>query len=130
MTENKITIHIETGNVYFDKTNTNESLYDFFTTHQDKKKKLINASFSYGGDFRTCITEFLMGIDVETDNRFDMLTNKNVKYLFYRYNDFLLSKNLPTISIRHSKIFENYNAVEEIQSRSWQYLIKSLISRV
>ena len=39
LTENKITIQIETGNVYFDKTNTNESFYDFFTTQQDEKKK-------------------------------------------------------------------------------------------
>lgn len=59
LTKNKITIHIETGNIYLDKTNTNESLYDFLLTQQDKKKKLINASFSYGGDFCTYITEIL-----------------------------------------------------------------------
>ena len=75
LTKNKITIHMETGNVYFGKANTNESLYDFFTTQQDEKKELINASFSYNGDFRTYIMEFLMGIDAETDDRFDMLTN-------------------------------------------------------
>ena len=49
----------ETGNIYLDKTNTNESLYDFLLTQQNKKKKLINASFSYGGDFCTYITEIL-----------------------------------------------------------------------
>ena len=59
LTENKITIYIETGNIYLDKTNTNESLYDFLLTQQNKKKKLINASFSYGGDFCTYITEIL-----------------------------------------------------------------------
>ena len=71
-----------------------------------------------------------MGIDAETDNRFDMLTNNNVNYLFYQYSDFLLSKDLPTISIKHSKIVEDYVAIEKIQNRIWQYLIKSLISRV
>lgn len=50
-------------------------------------------SLFYGGDFVTYIMEFLIGIDAETDNRFNMLMNKNAKYLFYRYNDFLLSKN-------------------------------------
>ena len=39
LTENKITIYTETGNVYFDKTNSNESLYAFFTTQQGEKKK-------------------------------------------------------------------------------------------
>ena len=38
LTENEITINIENGNVYFDKTKTNEPLYDFFTTQQDEKK--------------------------------------------------------------------------------------------
>ena len=71
-----------------------------------------------------------MGIDAETDNRFDMLTNNYVNYLFYQYSDFLLSKGLPTISIKHSKIVEDYVAIEKIQNRIWQYLIKSLISRV
>ena len=76
------------------------------------------------------ITGILRRIDAETNDRFDMLTNKNVKYFFYQYNDFLLSKNLPTISIRHSKTVEDYVAIEEIQNINWQYLIESLISRV
>ena len=42
----------------------------------------------------------------------------------------MLSKSLPTVSIRHSKIVEDYVAIKEIQSRYWQYLIESLISRV
>lgn len=87
-------------------------------------------SLFYGGDFVTYITEFLIGIDAETDNRFNMLMNKNAKYLFYRYNDFLLSKNRQTISIRHSKIVEDYVAPVAIQNKKWQYLIESLISRV
>ena len=69
-------------------------------------------SLFYGGDFANYMTEFLIGIDAEADNRFDMLMNKNAEYLFYRYNDFLLSKNLQTISIRHSKIVEDYVATE------------------
>ena len=59
-----------------------------------------------------------MGIDAETDDRFDMLSNKNVKYLLYRCNDFLLSKNLSTILIRHSEIVEDYVVIEEIHNKN------------
>ena len=59
--------------------------------------------------------DFLMVIDGDTDDRFDILTNKSVKYFFYRYNDFLILKNLPTSSIRYCKIDEDYVAIEEIQ---------------
>ena len=71
-----------------------------------------------------------MEIDAKADDRFDMLTNNNVKYLFYWYNDFLLSRNLPIISISHSKIVGDCVAFEEISNRNWQYLIEFLISRV
>ena len=54
MTENKITIHIKTRNIYFDKTNANKFLYDFCKTQQDKKliKKLINDSFYCHDDYK------------------------------------------------------------------------------
>ena len=84
MTENKISIHVKMGNLYSDNMNTNESLYDFVMPQQDVKKTLINSFFSYGGDFLSYLTGVLMGIDSEADNKFDMLTNKNIKYhLFY-----------------------------------------------
>ena len=130
MTENKIFIHIKMGNLYYDKMNTNEALHNFFMSQQDEKKKLINAPFCYGGDFRNYLKKFLMGVDSETDDKFDMLTNKIIKYLFYQHIDFLLLKNLPTVLIRDRKIVDDYIAIEEIQNRNWQYLIESLISRV
>ena len=45
-------------------------------------------------------------------------------------NDFLLSKNLSTISIRHTVKLLRIVAIEEIKNKNLQYLIESLISRV
>ena len=59
-----------------------------------------------------------------------MLANKNIKYLFYRYNDFLLSKSSPTIFSRHTILTENKVVLEELGNRDWQYLIKNLISSI
>ena len=44
--ENSLLIHIETGNVYFDGYNTNESIYKFLLSQQDQKqnKKFIKHS--------------------------------------------------------------------------------------
>ena len=65
LTENKIIIHIETGNVYFDKRNTNESCYYFFTTQQDKKKKLINTyKFVFAISDRKTKTSELLSINI------------------------------------------------------------------
>ena len=35
--ENNLSIHIETGNIFFDNFNTNENFYDFLMNQQDEK---------------------------------------------------------------------------------------------
>lgn len=108
MRENKLSIHIESENVYSDNFNTNESIYDFLLAQQGYEKKLANGDFSYWGDFSKYINEFLSGIDSEADDRFDLLTDKNVKYLIYRFNGYLRYQNIKKLKIRHRKIFKDF----------------------
>lgn len=121
----KISIHVETRNLYCDNFDTNESLYNFLLNQQNEKKKISDATLSYSSSFREYLTEFLQEKNAETDDRFDTITNKNVKYLFLRYNDFLLSKGLSTVSISEDGVI-----LEEIQNKNWQYLVESLNKNV
>ena len=45
MKTNKIKIHIESGNLFFDNVNSNESIYGFFLAQLDSTKKLIPVEF-------------------------------------------------------------------------------------
>ena len=46
MRENNLSIHIESGNLYFNRLNTGESFYDFVLSQKDiTKKKLLMQSF-------------------------------------------------------------------------------------
>ena len=63
-------------------------------------KKIINAKLHYGCSFENYLAKFLAGIDSETDARLDTLSNKNLKYLIYRYNDFLILRGLSTKDFR------------------------------
>lgn len=121
----KISIHVETRNLYCDNFDTNESLYNFLLNQQNEKKKISDATLSYSSSFIEYLTEFLQEKNAETDDRFDTVTNKNVKYLFLRYNDFLLSKGLSTVSISEDGVI-----LEEIQNKNWQYLVESLNKNV
>ena len=38
LSEIKLTIHIETGNIYYDNYNTNENIYDFIFVQEDINK--------------------------------------------------------------------------------------------
>ena len=48
---NSLSMHIETGNVYFDGYNTNESIYEFLLSQQDEIKQKIHRTVSYSDTF-------------------------------------------------------------------------------
>ena len=76
-------IYIETANIDYDNLNINKSIYDFILAQQDDSKKLLGANFSFGGNFQQYVKTYLSGIDMQNDNKLDLLTNKSSKYLFY-----------------------------------------------
>ena len=61
-----------------------------FNNNRAKQTKLSNATSIFNDSFSNYIREFLDDLASDTIDRFDMLANKNIKYLFYKYNDFLL----------------------------------------
>ena len=48
---NSLSMHIATGNVYFDGYNTNESIYEFLLSQQDEIKQKIHTTVSYCDTF-------------------------------------------------------------------------------
>ena len=44
-------IHIETGNIYYINTDTNESVFEFMKNQQDYSKGEINSELSFEGNY-------------------------------------------------------------------------------
>ena len=44
-------IHIETGNIYYINTDTNESVFEFMKNQQDYSKGKINSELSFEGNY-------------------------------------------------------------------------------
>ena len=84
--ENILSIHIETGNIFYGNDNTNESVYDFLLWQQDETKKILHATLTCKDSFSNFLGYFMDDIDAETVDKFDIFTNKNGKYLFYKFN--------------------------------------------
>ena len=120
-----LSFHIETSNIFYNSYNTGGSIYDFLLRQQDDTKKIIHATRTYTDSFSNYIKYFLDDIDAETVDKFNFFVKKNVKYLFYRFNDDLLFRSLPTVPLRRSKIVENEIVLKEVQNRDWQYLVES-----
>ena len=49
--ENKLSIHIETGNICYENDNKNESVYDFLLWQQDETKKILHATLTCKNSF-------------------------------------------------------------------------------
>ena len=105
---------------------TNESIYSFFQQQEDSSKAFINFDFlfedSYSDYFEWIINKF----KAKQDDRYDVLTNKNSKYLFYKSNDSLATIGELVKAVPYSKITQDDVAIEAIQNQNWQYFVETL----
>ena len=125
-----LSIHIETRNIFYDNYNTNELIYSFLLNQQDETKQIIHFTLTYRDSFSNYLEYFLDDLDNETVKKFDSFACKNVKYIFYKFKDYLLFNGLNVMPVRHSRINENQIVMEEIQNRDCQYLVKLVIKLV
>ena len=128
MKQNRLSIHSSTGDLYYDGVNTKESLFDFISSQKNISKKIIREKLYYGGTFEQYLSKFLPAFDA--DANLETLTNKSIKYLFYRYNDYFVYKGFEPSSIIHTKLSADEFVIENLQNRDWQYLIESLIYKI
>ena len=124
---NKLKIHIEYGNIYYYNTDTNESIYGFLQAQEDETKKFIDFESVYDDTYQNYFDEFLLNLNLKNDDRLDVLVNKNSKFLFYHFNDYLTCVNVPTKPVRHTSISNDDLAIKIIQSQNWQYFIERIL---
>ena len=76
MKTNKIKIHTESGNLFFDNVNSNESIY-FFLKQLDPTKILMLVEFEISNNYGNYVLEYLDTIKNKDDDKYDMLRHKN-----------------------------------------------------
>ena len=86
-----------------------------FRKKVEQKKKRIREKLYYGGTFEQYLSEFLPTFDPDTDAKLDdTLTNKSIKYLFYRCNDYLVYKGFEPSPIIHTKLSTGEVVMEKL----------------
>ena len=82
--ENKLKIHINSGNIFFNNLDRNESIYSFFQQQENQSKaKIKHRSFAFTNSYKDYFEWLVHGFKGNEDQKYDLLTNKNLKYLFY-----------------------------------------------
>ena len=114
MQENSTSIHLKSGNLFHDNLNTRESFYDFLLNQQDENIVIIKKKISYYKTFKVYLRDFLQSFDHEEINKFDLFSDKKVKYLFYKFKVYLEATHQPKKNIRHTKKVNDKFSLEKM----------------
>ena len=68
-----------------------------------------------------------MAINSTKNEKHDMLTNKNSKFLFYNFNNYFDRQIQPVESVRHTIISEGKHGLLELQRKDWLNFIENVI---
>ena len=128
LADNKLKIHLETGNKYYDNNDTNESIHNFILAQINPIAGEINHDFTFDRDYSTYFQWINDAFSESKRNKLDILANKNSKFLFYHFNDHLQQNNQKLQNVRHTVITEDFIAAEQTQDRIWKYLVDKLLS--
>ena len=130
MTQNKLSIHVESGDIFYDNHNTEENFYSFLLSLQNDEAAYIPKKFSYNNSFEKYITSFLQMLSIDDQEKFDLLAFKNSKYLFYRFNDFVKAYGNPRYKLLHTRKMLDSVDLKKVEDKNKEFLIEKIIHGV
>ena len=98
-----------------------------FTTFCWPSKTNLNF---YHYSFEKYMKNYLPSFSIDEIEKLDMLSNKNAKYLLYKFNDWIESLGGEKILIRHSSKVNDIVGLQKIEEKDKQFLIEKNIYEV
>ena len=65
MTNNSLSIHIESGNIFYQNFNTNKNFYNFLFAQQYETKVIVSKRISYHNSFERYSQNFLLSFSID-----------------------------------------------------------------
>ena len=84
----------------------------------------------YSNTFEEYISKFLQQFSIDNQETFDLLSFKNSKYLFYRFNDFIKAYGNPRYKLLHIRKMLDTVGVKKLEEKNKQFLIEKLIHSI
>ena len=127
MTQNKLSIHVESGDIFYDNHNTGENFYDFLLSQQNDEAAYVPKKISYRNSFEAYIGSFSQRFSIEDQEKFDLLAFKNSKYLFYCFNDFIKAYGNPRYKLLHTRKMLDTVGLKKLEEKNKQFLLEKII---
>ena len=82
MKNNSLTLHIESGNIFYQNFNTNENFYNFLLAQQDETKAIVLKRISYHNSFKRYSQNFLPSFSIDDVEKLDLYVIKTRNIFF------------------------------------------------
>ena len=130
MTEKKLSIHIESGDIFYENRNTGENFYNFLLAQRNDDAAFILKTFSYCRSFESYISQFLQAFSIDDIEKYDLFAHKNSKHLFYRFNDDIKAYGNSKQKIKYTRKMLDSVGVWKIEEKNKQLITEKLIHGV
>ena len=77
----------------------------------------MSEEFQFFDSYEDFFKNYLTQIETESDDARDMIAHKNIKFLFYQFNQFFAQIGQPLKLIRHTVIADDNYALTVIQEK-------------
>ena len=111
-------IHVESRDIFYNDFNTKENFYNFLLAQQDKSKQFIPKRISYHYNFEKYIRSYLPSFSIKKIDKFHMLSNKNLKYLLYTFNECIEAMDAKKNLIRHTSKVKDEVGLPKIEEKN------------
>ena len=86
MKNNSLSIHIESGDIFCNDFNIKENFYNFLLGQQGECTQFTPKTIFCQYSFEKYTRNYLPSFSIDEVEKLDTLSNKNAKYLLYKFN--------------------------------------------
>ena len=72
----------------------------------------------------------MQNFSIDDQEKFDLLSFKNSKYLFYRFNDFVKIYGNPRYKLLHTRKMLDSTTLKKLEDKNKQFLVEKIIQGV
>ena len=127
---NSLSIHVESGNIFYQNFYTNENFYRFLLAKQDETKSIVSKRISYSYSFEKYIQSYLPSFSIDDVEKYDLYSHKNATHLLYKFNDWGEFTEGEKLLIHHTAKTKDDFSLQTIENRDRQFLIEKLIHNI
>ena len=89
MTQKKLSIHVDSGDIFYNNHNTGENVYSFLLSQQKDEAAYVPKKWSYNNSFEEYISRFSQQFSTDDQEKFDLLSFKTLNTCFIVLTIFL-----------------------------------------